>query len=299
MLGKYKPEVLNKLHQAILDALKEFDRICRKYDITYFVGFGTAIGAARHQGFIPWDDDIDVCMMREEYEKLKQVPSFEWSSKYTLADPRDDYKFHRTLYPCIYIEGTTFETELHSKYLKESMGDNYPIHIDIFVFDYFKETKLKQMIKKTDNYKRLILYSRCKFKVVKSDSFKQKASCRIKRTLSELMRLTGNDTKKIYGKYLRYLDKNKGSFITGFELVETYEKYAFVSTYNEMFPVVYLPFEDMKVPMIKNYHEIMTKLYGDYLAMPPEEKRWNAAPVVLDFGDGRGNVIQKERVNHA
>lgn len=193
----------------------------------------------------------------------------------------------------MYLRGTTFETESQVKYFKPELKDNYPIHIDIFVFDYFKETKLKQMIKKTDDYKRLVLYSRCKFKVVKSDSFKQKVSCLIKRMLSELLHVTGNDTQKIYSKYLRNLEKNKGNSITGFELVETYEKYAFVTTYDEMFPVVYLPFEDMEVPMIKNYHEIMTKLYGDYMAMPPEEKRWNAAPVVLDFGDGNGNVMGK------
>ena len=62
----------------------------------------------------------------------------------------------------------------------------------------------------------------------------------------------------------------------------------------EMFPVVYLDFEDMKVPLNKNYHEIMTIMYGDYMAMPPMDKTWIAAPVVLDFGDGNGNVIKDE-----
>ena len=90
--------------------------------------------------------------------------------------------------------------------------------------------------------------------------------------------------------------KNTGKHISGFELVETYEKINYVSTYNEMFPVVYLQFEDMEVPLQKNYHEIMTKLYGDYMAMPPMEKRWNASPVVLDLGDGNGNVMSKDSV---
>lgn len=298
MLGNYSQEALDKLHHTILDCLKEFDRICRKYDITYFVGFGTAIGAARHQGFIPWDDDIDVCLMREEYEKLRRVPDYEWDEKYFLVDPRDDYKFHRTLFPCLFIKETTFETESQVKYFKGKDKDKYPIHIDIFVFDYFDETKLNRMIKKTDNYKRFVLYSKCKYKVVKSDPFKVRLSCRIKRTISDVLKITGTTSKMIYKKYLNYLRKNRGNVITSFELVDTYQKIAFVSTYNEMFPVVYLKFEDMEVPMIKNYHEIMTKMYGDYMAMPPMDKRWNAAPVVLDFGDGKGNVIKtKEREN--
>ena len=294
MLGNYSQDVLDKLHCTILDALKEFDRICRKYDITYFVGFGTAIGAARHHGFIPWDDDIDVCMMREEYEKLRKVPTDEWDKKYFIADPRDDCSLHRSLFPCLYIKGTAFETEMQVRYLKQSTTEKYPIHIDVFVYDYFEKSKLNKMIKKTDNYKRLVLYSKCKFHVVKSDPIKKRLECHIKRFASNVLKITGNNSKKIYQRYLNYLEKNKGDNITGFELVETYEKIAFVSTYEEMFPVVYLPFEDMQVPMIKNYDEVMTKLYGDYMSIPPIEKRWNAAPLVLDFGDGNGNIMQKE-----
>lgn len=299
MLGNYSQNTLENLHNIILKALKEFDRICRKYNITYFVGFGTAIGAARHQGFIPWDDDIDVCMMREEYEKLRQVPVHEWDEQYFLCDPRDDYKMHRTLFPCLYIKGTAFEKETQVKYFKINQEDNYPIHLDIFIFDYFKKSKLNKMIKKTDNFKHLILYSKCKFKIVKSDSIKKRTSCRIKRMISNFLKITGYDSKKIYQRYLNYLKKNTGKHISGFELVETYEKINYVSTYNEMFPVVYLQFEDMEVPLQKNYHEIMTKLYGDYMAMPPMEKRWNASPVVLDLGDGNGNVMSKDSVINA
>ena len=65
-------------------------------------------------------------------------------------------------------------------------------------------------------------------------------------------------------------------------------------TYNVLFPVVYLDFEDMKVLINKNYHKALTKLCGDHMVMPPEDKRWNGAPVVLDFGDGKGNVIESK-----
>lgn len=298
MLGNYTEQTLAKLHTVILDALKEFDRVCRKYDITYFVGFGTAIGAVRHQGFIPWDDDVDVCMMREEYEKLRAVPCDEWDDRYFLTDPRDDYKMHRTLFPCMFIKGTAFETEGQIKLFKTDGEESYPIHIDIFLFDSFEQSKLSKMIKKVDNFKRLVLYSKCKFNVVKTDSLKAKTVCRVKRMMSTLLKVTGNTSEKIYQRYLRFLKKNTGDHVSSFELVETYEKIKFVSTYDEMFPVVYLPFEDMQVPMQKNYHEIMTRLYGDYMAMPPLEKRWNAAPIILDLGDGKGNIMGKGDVEN-
>ena len=68
-LYNYPPEVIKKLQRVELQILKDFDKVCRKYNLTYFALFVTAIGAIRHQGFIPWDDDIDVGMMKEDYDK--------------------------------------------------------------------------------------------------------------------------------------------------------------------------------------------------------------------------------------
>ena len=79
---KYDEQQLRKLQLVELEILKDFITICEKYKLPYFATGGTAIGALRHQGFIPWDDDIDVCMLREDYVKFMKVGPKEMGDKY-------------------------------------------------------------------------------------------------------------------------------------------------------------------------------------------------------------------------
>lgn len=69
-----------------LDLWWKFDEVCRKYGLRYFAAYGTLLGAVRHQGFIPWDDDIDLCMMRDDYEKLKRIAADEFRKPYFFQD---------------------------------------------------------------------------------------------------------------------------------------------------------------------------------------------------------------------
>ena len=73
---EYEPEILQKLHTLQLEMLSDLQKICEKYNLEYFAVFGTALGAVRHKGFIPWDDDSDIAMLREEYEKFRKVAYF-------------------------------------------------------------------------------------------------------------------------------------------------------------------------------------------------------------------------------
>ena len=73
--SKYNPEnsTLRQAQLRMLDMLVEVDKICRKHNIPYWIDYGTLLGAVRHKGFIPWDDDIDICVMNEHYDKLRRL----------------------------------------------------------------------------------------------------------------------------------------------------------------------------------------------------------------------------------
>ena len=90
---EYEPEVLRKLQKAEVEILKDFDALCEKHGIDYFVCGGTAIGGVRHQGFIPWDDDIDIGMTREDYEHFLKVADSEYGDKYGVINPDRDSSF--------------------------------------------------------------------------------------------------------------------------------------------------------------------------------------------------------------
>ena len=81
-----------KEHQAILlELLIEFDRVCQKHNIKYILFAGSALGAVRHQGFIPWDDDLDVALLREDYERLMKLDPDEWNKTYYMQCEYSDH----------------------------------------------------------------------------------------------------------------------------------------------------------------------------------------------------------------
>ena len=84
---EYDPKVLKKLHDLQLEMLQDLEKICDKYNLKYFAVFGTALGAVRHNGFIPWDDDMDVGMLRKDYEIFIRVVEKEMGDKYQIMTP--------------------------------------------------------------------------------------------------------------------------------------------------------------------------------------------------------------------
>ena len=282
-IKEYDEEVLNHLKSVELEILKDFKKICEKHGLTYFATGGTAIGALRHKGFIPWDDDIDVNMLRSDYEKFMKVAPLEMGDKYIFMDAHTEPKYP-LMFGKMVKRGTRFIEDAYQQ-------ADYPlgIYIDIFPYDKTPEdAKLrKKWIKRTWNIARihvLTLIPNPKLPDGMNPFFKciANAGCRIVYLLLKLFRVTPDKTYKLYLRWAKscpekdsdlYIDY---SYITGERLM--------IRT-KEAFPTFEAPFEDTTVSMVNNYDDFLRPEYGDYMELPPEDKRHNHLASFIDFGE--------------
>ena len=155
----YSDETIHKLQELELMILKDFIAICEENNIEYFIYGGSALGAVRHGGFIPWDDDIDIIMFRKDYEKFKKVALSEPNNKYNfLTSKTKDYFF---LFSKIMLKNTIFE-----EWWVNQVDFDLGIDIDIFVLDKVPDNKLKRFfhVKRCRVLDRLLAMSVIKFK---------------------------------------------------------------------------------------------------------------------------------------
>ena len=132
---------LNAIQQLLLGYLLEVDRICKKHNIKYYLGGGTLLGAARHKGFIPWDDDVDIMMLREDYDKFLEVAPDELPEGVILQDPKKD-KNSFYCYAKLRLTDTVFSTDFSKHHKNTENGFAF----DIFCHDKTANSKLGQKL---------------------------------------------------------------------------------------------------------------------------------------------------------
>ena len=277
--------------------LKRFNEICEKYGIEYWAFDGTLLGTIRHKGFIPWDDDLDVAMLREDFEKLRRVPKQEWGEDYKLIAPgdNDEGEIHDKLFPRIYQIKSVVQSDKDILYWQR-WSDRQPwrtsLMCDIYIFDYAPEDEKIYLKKHKKCQKYRDLYKLVKLRPVSPDgSLKNKLRAFSKRSISRFFRIlwkkpwktvdywqrreaTKCDTKTTIGAYCSSDKIDR----------KTYPK-------SDIFPLVKMPFEDTYTFVPKNYEQMLTDKYGDYMTPPPEDKRDHLTPSYVDLGDGVGHVL--------
>lgn len=283
MYGEYDPNTLEKLHKAELSMLKDFIELCEKNGIEYFAISGTAIGAVRHKGFIPWDDDIDIAFLREDYERFLKAmkKDREFCERYELWGPDQPRKYYN-LQPELMIRNTVFINDIAF-----AGGYRPGILMDLFVYDNIPENSkaAAAIIKKCRYYKMLYIIRNVNFfKLLKGQSFIQKIKNVICGFMRIVIRMVPNSDAALYNKFMKCATMYRGEtdrytclFDPGSDIMDIRKK--------ESYPTVKCPFENAEIRLLKNYDAQLRQHMGEYMTMPPKNKRTNHHPVELDFGD--------------
>lgn len=270
---KYGVE-LKELQLEILNVLKDVIRVCDVHEIEYFIIGGTALGAIRHGGFIPWDDDIDIGMTRKNYEKFLSVAKTELNNDLFLQvfETERNTPFY---FAKIRKNGTKF-IEFYCRNLNINQG----VFIDIFPFDNIPDSKVK---KKVQYIKTLILSNLFIAKTVKDlseedKSIRGKIKSNIRKIIHYMLKIIPK--KLIYELLNRELQKynNEDTLNIG------HIKYPSLTIENStLYPLKKIKFENLYLYAPNDCHSYLSSQYGDYSKLPPEESRHGHKPYILDF----------------
>lgn len=248
---------LEQVKEAELRILVELDQVCNDNKLTYFLAYGTLLGAIRHGGFIPWDDDIDVWMPRDDYECLKSVLSRK-TGRYQLLYPEQKESSHYSFYK--YIDSWT-KVVIENEIPVESLG----VWIDIFPLDNYRDNTFWQN----------------KIRMLKTIYFE---------IVHQKQIYTNNPINKIIKTILRVLFGRVDASRISILLDKTVQKYNKTDTaFNQAFldelgkkevfskewfaDSVQVNFEGRQFAAPVGYEHILRQLYGDYLKLPPIDKR--------------------------
>lgn len=259
---------LKELQNVLLKMLIDFDAICQKNNIMYSLAFGTLLGAVRHKGFIPWDDDIDVCMTRDNFEKFHLISEDEFSKLgYTLQKSLSDS------WPMGYSKLCMNNTTYIEDYLPKNEIQHLGVFIDIFPVDDLSNNRIMQRLQYFSC--RLLTAKGLKKRGYNTKSFIKKIGMCISSIVpTEILHriCCNNFTKKT-------MYKNKCIFSC---VIKSYNQNIYPS---ECFSeYVYLNFENHKFHAIKGYKRVLKIYYGDYMTIPSKEEQLNSAHAkVIDF----------------
>lgn len=281
MNKQYEPKMLKKLQRVEFEILQDVAHVCEENGIDYFILYGTLIGALRHKGFIPWDDDIDIGMFREDYERLVSVFDKNLSDKYILMTPFRD-KHYCSSIAKIEKKGTIFISEVSA-----SMKCEQGIFIDIFIFDKVSgdEKLFRKQNSKTRFYAKMLFLTGSGKPEIDITGFLgafAKVVCRI---AHGILRLIPNMNQFLFRKFEYY------SKLSNHEDTDIYTTYQDtdaalnVVNRNMVFPTRKVDFENGVVNIPKESHRILTMRYGDYMKLPDEKDRVNHAAELIDFGE--------------
>lgn len=259
------------LQLVLLDMLKNIDSLCRKNSIPFWLNGGSALGAVRHKGFIPWDDDADIAMMRSDYERFVEVMKTQCPQGYVFQCFDTDDRYN-VLIPAMKIRCKgTYIQEVNK--LLDNRCKGYEgcdgVFIDVFVYDYMTPNKLRDLPPRILNQILMV-------PEIFVDNVLHRNPKRIKQMIMKNTRRYGDRCREEKSDYV------------GFDLTWVWKNpfRPFIFRYNDIFPVQYVDFEDTKLPIAHHPHEFLRMgIAPSYMQLPPEGKRFAKHTVDIRLKD--------------
>lgn len=252
-------EQLRQLQMTQLELLQEVDRICKKCDIHYNIIAGTLLGAVRHGGYIPWDDDADVALLRSEYEKFRKACRTELdTSRFYFQDHRNT-KGYRWGYGKLRRKNTLFLREN-----QEHMPYEQGVFIDVFPLDYVPENYFLRTIHNFECF----LYRKFFWSEVGRIADKSRFMRKLYAIMSKVPEYR---LKKSFNRFICWSDRKQTKWVRILTFPTPNKAYGYLAKWYEHSKEI--EFEGIKFLGIQDYNAYLSFKFGNYMELPPEEQR--------------------------
>lgn len=257
------PSMVKRSWAAGLQILSDLDQVCKKHGITYFAEWGTLLGAIRHGGYIPWDDDLDICMKRSDYNKFLEIVPQELPS-HTIVNYKSNENYTQMLSRLVNSDHYRFDQEFLSKYA----GLPFVMGIDIFPLDFISGDENYEQGRVDRAYSVLVLLD----KLTKGNQNPSNLDLDIKNiealcnTEFDLSKSLVTQLRSILESIYSEVSEENAKYITLYPIWLENHSYVFPKEYYAR--SMRVPFECIDIPIPLYYHDILTKKYGQSYITP-------------------------------
>lgn len=251
--GFYVEEMMKRAWAAQIEVLEIIDRICKKYDMEYFADWGTLLGAVRHKGFIPWDDDMDIVMKRADYNRFIRIFNEERPDGCFVLSIYANEEYNEIFSRVVNSNQVNFTEE----YLERWHGCPYAVGIDIFPLD-------KLPVEKEDEELQINL-----LRILLKTAYSNDESEETLQMIEDFCGVSIDRTKNIQHQIFRVtdgvmqmFDEDGGDYAELIYYLKDENRRMNQACYSES---IRIPFETSEISVPKEYDTVLTKMYGEYM----------------------------------